>query len=172
MPTIGHWAEGPYLAACALLAFAGIAKLARPLPARAAAQAIGLPASRLAVITLGLFELALGTLGAWYGGALAVAVAVTYLLLASTVVRLLRRAPGTPCGCLGGGESPPSRAHVWINVSAAACALLAAPAGRPLADLAGKPLTASVFAALVVLAVALTSLVTDALPSLDQEGAS
>jgi hypothetical protein len=172
MPTIGHWAEGPYVAACALLAFAGITKFARPVPTRAAAHAIGLPAGRVAVDALALTEIALGLLGAWYGGALAVTVAAFYLVLAAALVRLLRRAPSTPCGCLGGHESPPTRAHVLINVSAAACALVAAPAGRPLADVAGKPLTASVFAVLVVLAVALTSLVTDALPLLDQEGAS
>jgi|SRR5947207_10545831 len=172
MPAIGHWAEGPYVAACALLAFAGITKLARPLPTRTAAHAINLPAGTFAVAALALSEIALGTVGAWFGGGAALSVAAFYLLLAAAIMRLLRRAPSTPCGCLGGRESLPSRLHVLINLSAAACALLAATAGQPLADLAGKPLTASVFVVLVVVAVALTSLVTDALASLDQEGAS
>jgi hypothetical protein len=128
-------ATGLFLAACALLAWSGVAKLSRPAATRDAARAIGAPSSASAVRALGAIELGAAALGALVGGFTAILVAIVYGGLALTALLLVRRAPGTPCGCLGSATAPASRAHVAIDGAAAAVALVAAAGGPPLTQL-------------------------------------
>jgi hypothetical protein len=163
---LGQWMAGPFLVACALLVFSGATKLARPAGTRQAASAIGLPSSRIAVLVLAVVEVALGVMGAVFGAWSALGVAVFYGLLALTVVRLLRRAPDAPCGCLGSTTSTASRTHVLVNTAAAAVSLVAATNGSPLAEVSGGVVTGLLLAALVAVAVALVQLVMEGLPEL------
>jgi hypothetical protein len=168
MTTLSHWTAGPFLVACALLCYSGAVKLVRPQGTRTAARAIGAPSSPAAVVVLGLIEAGLGIAGIAFGSIAAVGVAACYLALTFVVVRLLRDAPAVPCGCLGSPQATASRAHVVVNATAAAFALVAAPSGSPLSDFSGGALAAIVLVVLVVVAVALVSLTMDALPELDR----
>lgn len=157
---------GPFLAACALLAWSGATKLARPRSTSAAARAIGLPSSSGAVRVFGAIELGAAGAGAAVGHAAALLVACVYAGLAVLALRLLRRAPTTPCGCLGTSSTPASRAHVAVNGAAALVAVGAALHGSPFAGIAGLPLAGVPFVVLVLCAARLAALTIDALPSL------
>jgi hypothetical protein len=87
--------------------------------------------------------------GAAVGGPAAVAVAVGYGSLAFVALRLARRAPSLPCGCLGGSATAASARHVALNTSAAAIALVAAFGRAPVAALADQPLAGIPFVVLV-----------------------
>ena len=158
--------SGPFLAACALLAWSGAAKLARPRHARAAARAIGLPSTAGAVRVLGAIELGAACAGAALGHIAALLVAVVYAALAVVALRLLRQSPATPCGCLGSSRGPASRAHVVVNGAAALIAVAAAFGGSPLAGISALPLAGVPFVVLVVCAARLATLTIDALPAL------
>jgi hypothetical protein len=166
MARIALWATGPFLAACGLLAWSGVVKFARPRATRTAARAAGLPSSRLAVRTFATIECALAVLGVAFGHAAAALVGVMYVALAYVALRLLRLAPAKPCGCLGSSNAPASRAHVALNLSAAAVAFAAAFAGSPLARIPSPPLQAMTFLVLVAVAIRLAALTIDALPLL------
>jgi hypothetical protein len=153
------WMTGPFLAACALLAWSGANKAARPAATRAAARAAGLPSSISAVRGFGAIEITLAAAGAAFGGVAALLVAGMFLLLAATASRLHRRAPATPCGCLGArSEAPASRAHVVVDAAAAVVALITAFGGPPLAIVAQQPFAAVPFVVLVVCATRLAVL--------------
>jgi hypothetical protein len=158
--------SGPFLAACVLLAWSGATKLARPRPTRGAARALGLPSSALAVRALGAIELGAAATGAAIGHAGALLVACVYGFLAVTAVRLVRRAPATPCGCLGSADAPASWIHVVVNLGAAVVAIVAAFSGSPLGRVAGLPLAGVPFVVLVLCAARLAALTIDALPTL------
>ena len=158
--------SGPFLAACALLAWSGAAKLARPRSTGAAARAIGLPSSTVAVRAFAAMELGAACTGATVGHAGALLVACVYAGLALLAVRLLRRSPATPCGCLGASNTPASRPHVALNAAAALVALGAAFAGSPLAGITALPLAGVPFVVLVLCAARLAALTIDALPAL------
>jgi hypothetical protein len=158
--------SGPFLAACALLAWSGAAKLARPRATSAAAHAIGLPSSSGAVRAFGAIELGAACAGAAAGHAGALLVTCVYAGLAVLALRLLRRAPTTPCGCLGTSNTPASRAHVAVNAGAALVALGAAFDGSPFDGIAGLPLAGVPFVVLVLCAARLAALTIDALPAL------
>src|SRR5262249_4914531 len=112
MARVAVWLAGPLLAACALLVWSGTNKLLRPDATRLAARAIGLPSTRMAVRVLGAIEVSVAIVGAVFGGWAAAVVAAVYAGLAVVSLRLLTRAPDTPCGCLGAPNAPASRAHV------------------------------------------------------------
>lgn len=167
---------GLYVGACALLVVAGILEVARPaattlaltslfprlgrLPARAVVRsAAGLEA----ILGLGAF-----VLPRW---PLAATVAVVYSGFAGFAWYARRRGAAlATCGCFGMPDTPPTRAHVMLDVALVACAAGAAawmgharPGGTVLSLLAtqpahGIPLLASsgVFAGLAFLC--LTSL--------------
>jgi methylamine utilization protein MauE len=158
--------SGPFLAACALLAWSGAAKLVSPRYTRAAARAIALPSTAGAVRVLGAIELGAACLGAVLGHAAALLVAVVYVGVAVVALRLLRQSPATPCGCLGASNSPASRAHVVVNGAAALIAVAAAFGGSPLAGISELPLAGVPFVVLVVCAARLAALTIDALPAL------
>jgi hypothetical protein len=157
---------GPFLAACALLAWSGVNKLARPAATRVAARAIGLPSSARAVRGLGACELLAAILGIAFGGWCALLVAIAYAGLTLVSLRLLSHAPDAPCGCLGTAAAPVSRAHVALNLCASFIALGAAFGGSPLAVLGDQPLAGLPFIALVLCATWLATLTVDALPAL------
>ena len=140
---IASVAAGPFLAAGAVLAFAGATKVFRPSGTNSAASALGLPASAAAVRGLGVVELAAAAAGIAFGGYAAIAVAIVYGALALAAARLLRRSPGTNCGCLGVSDTPVSVSHVIVDGAAAVAALLAATGGSPLGA-AGESLTARI----------------------------
>jgi hypothetical protein len=144
-----------------LLAWAGVGKLARPPATQAAARAIGLPSAAPVVRAFGAAEVAIAAAGVLFGGIAAVAVAAVYLLLASVAYRLLRVAPATPCGCLGGGTAPATRAHVVIDLAAAAVALLAAFGPAVVAELGEQPFAGVPFVVLAVCAARLAGLLMD-----------
>ena len=140
---IASAAAGPFLAACAVLAFAGAAKVVHPSGTRAAVSALGLPASAGPVRGLGVIEIAAAAAGIANGSWAAIAVAVVYAALAVAAAGLLVRSPGTNCGCLGVSDAPVSVAHVVVDGAAAVAALLAATGGSPLGA-AGESLTARI----------------------------
>jgi hypothetical protein len=166
--TLAAWAAGPFLAACALLVWSGVSKLRTPRATRDAAAALGLPATAGAVRTLGVIEVTAGAAGAVFGSYAALAVAAVYLALTIAAARLLRRAPATPCGCLGASDAPVSVAHVVVNISAVAVSVAAAFGGSPLARIADLPLAGVPFVVLVLCATWLATLTIDALPALNR----
>jgi hypothetical protein len=157
---------GPFLGACALLAIAGAAKLLRPAPAGAAARAAGLYVPRSGVVAFGLVELGTGGAGALLGGRVAFVVAACYLLLTAFALRLLLRAPTTPCACLGSTRAVVTRTHVAIDVAAVCIAIASASGGPPFAQLAGRRLEGVVFVVLVACCVELAVLALEELPNL------
>jgi len=158
--------SGPFLAACALLAWSGGAKIVRPRSTSTAARAIGLPSSTVAVRAFGAVELGAACAGAAVGHAAALLVACVYAGLTVPAVRLLRRAPATPCGCLGASDAPVSRAHVALNIAAVLLAVAAAFGGAPLAGITSLPLAGVPFVVLVLCAARLAALTIDELPAL------
>jgi Methylamine utilisation protein MauE len=165
---------GPFVAACALLVVAGAGKVLHPRPARVAAGAAGLPASGSAVVGFGLVEVVAGGAGVVLGGPAALAVAACYLALTFVALRLLRRAPSTPCACLGSPKATVTRAHVAVDLAAAGVAIAAVPGGSPFAALSGSWPARAAFVVLVACCVQLAVLVLEALPDLSaatEEGA-
>jgi hypothetical protein len=164
--TVGAFLAGPFLAACVLLVLSGGGKLIRPGPARAAVRAAGIPAAAAVVAAFGVAELGAGAVGAITGGGAAVAVAACYGALVVFAVRLLRRAPSTPCACLGSSTAVVTPSHVVLDSLAACIALVAASAGSPWVQFAGHWFTAAVFVTLVLCSAGLASLVLESLPRL------
>ena len=130
---IAHAASGPFAAGCVVLAAAGVSKLRHPSLAGPAATAIGLPSSTAMVRALGLVEAGAAVGGLAIGGAAAGVVAALSLALAVAAWRLLVRAPGTACGCLGASQAPVTVTHVVVNLAAVVASTCAIGAGSPLA---------------------------------------
>jgi len=112
---------GPYLAACALLVVAGVAKAVRPAEtARAVAAALPVPMVVVApLVRLGATtEAVIGTAGLvrpspWSASA----VAGSYLLFAGFVaVVVTRGGPLASCGCFGTPDTPATRLHVVLDL--------------------------------------------------------
>jgi uncharacterized protein YjeT (DUF2065 family) len=127
---------GPYLAACLLLAVAGVGKAMRPADtARAVAAVMPMPlgAIRTLVRTGAVVEAGVGT------GALAHPspvtaglVALSYLGLAGFVaVVLARGGPLASCGCFGRPDTPATRLHVIVNIALAASSAAVAATVNP-----------------------------------------
>lgn len=157
---------GPYLVACALLVVAGVGKISRPAPTRAAVFAIGLRVPRSVVVGFGIVELVAGCSGALFGGRVALAVAACYALLTVFAIRLLVRAPTTPCACLGSSTSVVTHTHVVLDAVAVAVAAGAAFGASPFAQLSGRWVSGAVFAVLVLCGVKLAALALEVLPEL------
>jgi hypothetical protein len=158
--------SGPFLAACVVLAVAGFKKLRRPAAAQPALHALGLPASAGTARAIGAAELLVAVLGAAIGSYAALAVAAAYLLLTVVALRLLRRAPSTPCGCLGAPDAPVTRTHVAVNAVAALVALAAATGSAPLGYRPDPVAGAAAFLVLVACLAHITTLLVDAQPAL------
>jgi hypothetical protein len=163
---IAHAAAGPFAAACVVLAFAGTAKIRRPIAVRPAATALKLPSSPAAIRTLGVVEAGAALAGLATGGAAAAAVAAIYGVLALVAWRLLVRAPGTACGCLGTTDTPVTATHVVVNLAAAIAAILATGAGSPLAAVGSGSWSRVAFVLLVGCCAWLVASAFEALPAL------
>jgi hypothetical protein len=138
-----HALAGPYAAAAALVALAGLVKLARPGDTARALGSVRLPASRALVRGLGAAEVGVAGVAVSAAGPIPAALlAATYTGFAGFVLLALRRG-GTlrSCGCFGRPDTPPTGAHLVVNVAAAGVAGAVAlhPGGRPLAGLAAEP---------------------------------
>ncbi len=117
----------PLLAAAALLALAGVGKLAHPRPAAIALRGAGLPSSTAVVQVLALGELAAGAAAlVWGSVATSAVLAIAYGAFSLFTWRLLRTTGSTgSCGCFGESETPPHLVHVALNGCIAALAVSA-----------------------------------------------
>ncbi len=126
--------SGPFLAAAALLALAGAAKLRRPEGTRQALRTQGLPDAAALVRLLGAGELAIAAaaLAGLRAGAGAVALAYA-AFTAFVLLALVRGRPLSSCGCFAEPDLPPTWAHpvVTAALAAAAAAVVGTPAGIP-----------------------------------------
>jgi hypothetical protein len=165
---IANAAAGPFAAACLVLGFAGTAKLLRPAGTQAAAGALGLPASPAVVWALGTVELTVAATGIAIGSWAALAVALVYGALAGAAARLLMRAPGTNCGCLGASDAPVSASHVVVDGAAAVVAVLASFGGSPLAAVGDSPAARVAFVAGIGCCAWLATQLLDAVPALNR----
>ena len=133
MTSLAPLATSPFLAATALLAGAGVAKLARPDDTARALQTAGLPHHRQLVRTGAAIELAVASSAIAVPGALTGAlVALSYAAFSAFVaLALLRGWSLASCGCFGRPDSKPTWAHVAVDLGAAAAAASWAAAGAP-----------------------------------------
>ena len=159
----------PFLAVCALLLLAGLAKLRTPAATAQALRTQGLPSSPGLVRLLGAVEVSLAVAAAAGVPATALGVAAAYA--AFTGFGLLPRLRGRPlssCGCFGEPALPPTPVHAVLTALAAACALAVALTGRaglPVVTADGAVAAAAVLGA-TALATWLGVLVLAALPRL------
>lgn len=122
---------GPFLVAVTLLGAGGALKILRPAATARAMREMGLPVSPTVVRAGALIELAIAA-GALVGGGrpLAALVAASYAGFAAFVLAALRRGvPLSSCGCFGIGDTPPTAAHLALDVAAAAVAAAVARTG-------------------------------------------
>ncbi|MCU4183200.1 hypothetical protein K6U06_02420 [Acidiferrimicrobium sp. IK] len=116
---------GLFAAGSLLLAGAGVAKVRRPADSSIALRAAGLPATPGRVRAVAAAETAVGVAALVAPGPVpALLVALSFAGFAVFVaVALRRRLPLASCGCFGRPDTPPSWAHVVVNVVAAGSAL-------------------------------------------------
>jgi hypothetical protein len=114
----------PFLAATALLAAAGAAKMVRPSNTANALRAAGLPSRRFGVRLGAAAELAVAVAALARPGLITgLLVAASYLAFAAFIALALRRGwVIASCGCFGRPDTPPTRAHLVLNLAAAGCA--------------------------------------------------
>jgi hypothetical protein len=118
---------GPIWLVSVVLAVAGWLKLKSPQAPARAFRAARLPFGPGLVRAFGLFEITVAALSIWVSGTIPLfLLAGSYWLFASYLGVALVRRPDLPCGCFGGDEAPPSRAHLVFNLVAGVTALSAA----------------------------------------------
>jgi hypothetical protein len=127
---MGAWTV-PYGVALALLAGAGIAKLAEPRDTVGALARSGIVVPSIAVRALAAFEVGLAAAALATGARTgAVVVGLSYVVFAGFVVQArARHLPVGSCGCFGRLETPPSAWHLLVNLGCATAALGAAVRG-------------------------------------------
>jgi len=137
---------------------------------------MGLPASATAVRLGGLVAMAI-SVGAvvWVSRPFALAVSVSYLLLAAFVLAaLLRHSPLQSCGCFGRDDTPPTIGHLVLNGAGALIAGVVALApgqrGWGSVHLDTNPVAAALFVILTVSATALAYLALTEVPRLVASG--
>jgi hypothetical protein len=116
---------GLFAAGALLLAGAGVSKVRRPSDSAIALRAAGLPATAARVRVAAVVEVLIAVAALIAPGPVpAVLVALSYAAFATFIgVALRRRLPLASCGCFGRPDTPPSWAHVAVNVAAAGSAL-------------------------------------------------
>jgi len=159
---------GPVVVVAALLALAGALKIARPVPTAGALRAMRLPSSLWLVRLLGVAEVAIAlAAGITFSPALLALLAAAYLGFAAFVVAALgSHTPLQSCGCFGQADTPPSSAHVALNVVAAITVFAALITGTPAlrVTLSDQPWNAVPFLLLVVICLYLCVLLLTVLP--------
>ncbi len=152
----------------ALLLISGGTKLVDPDPTSGAMRAAGLPASRWVVAALGSWEIVAGSLALGIGGTLGgSALFVTYAGFAGFIAYALRnRLPIQSCGCFGRADTPPSFAHIGVNVLSAASGLwlMTAGGGDLMTTLRDQPLAGLPYLGMVAFGVYALYLVLAELP--------
>jgi hypothetical protein len=129
---------GPIWLVSVVLAVAGWLKLKSPQATARAFRAARLPFGPALVRAIGLFEITVAALSIWVGGTIPLLLlAGAYWLFASYLGVALVHRPDLPCGCFGGDEAPPSRAHLVFNLVAGVTALSAALVPDPPPGLGG-----------------------------------
>lgn len=126
---------GPLHLVALVLVVSGAQKVVAPGPAAQAMRDAGLPVPVRATwtgVVLGVVEAACGlAVFAAPHPASALALGAFYLALAGFVLLLRSRDATASCGCFGAASTPPTTAHLVLNVVAAATALTAAAIGVP-----------------------------------------
>ncbi|HJQ77620.1 MAG TPA: MauE/DoxX family redox-associated membrane protein [Acidimicrobiia bacterium] len=112
-----------------LLVLTGVAKILSPRDVARAIGALGLPTWTPLGVVIGTVEVGVGV-GALLVGAGLWAQGVLYAGFAGWIYLALRReVPLASCGCLGKDDTPPTWAHLVMNLIAVAVSLAAAAAG-------------------------------------------
>lgn len=126
-----------------LLILTGAVKIVRPHDVQRALVTLGMPRMPGIGIAIGVVELAIG-IGALLIPFFLVAQATLYSLFAVWVAVALRSSvPIASCGCLGRADTPPTAAHIVLNVVAAVISV-GAIFGDPLASESGLAAVASI----------------------------
>ncbi len=148
---------GLFVAAMALLAIAGFAKVWEPITTAGALRAAGLPSSLGIVRGLGIAEIATGTFGIVFGGSAVALIGVGFYSAFAVFVwyAIRNELPISSCGCLGASETPPSAIHIAVNVAIVGVLLVAVaspldPFGQLVAAPLGESLLMLGFAAVTV----------------------
>lgn len=132
-----------------LLVITGIAKVNRPRDVEKALASLRLPRVRGAGLIIGVAEIVVG-LTALFLPIMLMTQGLLYAGFAIWVFAALRSgAPLTSCGCLGRDDTPPTVAHITLNVIGALVSSFAAVAGQSLELTIGFGGVASVGAILV-----------------------
>ncbi len=122
-----------YVAIAGLLVAGGALKAVRPVETANALSGVGLPAPSWLVRAGGGAEVVIGAFAVAAGGRVAaILVGGSYLVFAAFVAAaLLRNAPISSCGCFGRADTPPSFAHLVVNLLAASVAFVVASGTAP-----------------------------------------
>ncbi len=133
---------GPFSAAAVLLAVGGAPKLARPASTAGALASLRLPSSPTLVRLLGAAEVAIAAAALLTGSRLAAALMATAYAGFAVFVAVALARPGLvrSCGCFGRPDTPPTAAHLVVNLAAAAVAAAVAVIGGGRLDVASQPL--------------------------------
>jgi hypothetical protein len=161
---------GPLFIAASLVVVAGIPKVADPSDTTRALRSVGLPGTDLLVRGLAVAEVAIGISVIVLGGRFTSGLlALLYAGFAGFIVLAMRRGGSVAsCGCFGKADTPPTMAHVLLDVSAATVALAAtiAPPASLSALLGDQPAFGIPFVAFVAMGAWLGYLVLTLLPAL------
>jgi hypothetical protein len=112
-----------------LLILTGVAKVRAPRDVARAIGALGLPTWTPLGVVIGVVEVAVGAL-ALFSSYAVLAQAVVYAGFAGWIHLALRRdVPLASCGCLGKDDTPPTWAHLVMNLIAAGVSVAAASEG-------------------------------------------
>lgn len=115
-----------------LLVVTGVAKVSRPHDVEKALTSLGLPRIPHAGSLLGVVEIIVGV-GALFAPVLLLAQGLLYFLFAIWVGLALRAdVPIASCGCLGRADTPPSLAHIVLDLVAVVVSVLAGIEGSGL----------------------------------------
>src|SRR4051794_21884422 len=129
MPWVRHeegrtMSAGLLFAAAVLLVATALPKLWHPQGATAMLSTLRIPVVPAVVRLWAVGELVVGVMVLVVGGRTpTVLLAASYLLFAALVAGALRNGGVASCGCLGAVETPPSVAHLVVDVAAALAAL-------------------------------------------------
>ena len=160
---------GPLYIASLLLVVAGAPKVARPDETARALRSIGLPGSPLLVRILAVAEMVIGTYALLLGGRTsALLVAVIYLGFAGFVaIALAKGGVVASCGCFGRDDTPPTWAHLILNLAASGVAFAAAisPVTGLIDAVQTEPLNGLVLVAFVAMGTWFAYLILNVLPT-------
>ncbi len=151
---------GVHAVAAVLLIVSGILKLRDPAPTVEFLGSVGLlgssgpdigdgPRQTAAARIIGGFEIAVGLAGLVVGGNFpALVVAALYLMFAGLVGRAMTL--GLPsCACFGSADTPPSSAHIVVDLVLAAVSVAAVGADAPVDVMDSQPLGGLLFVVVV-----------------------